>query len=238
MEQPPTITPEPVESSPQLSVIPPSSVTPSQTSSQTPSVHDFSRGPLVMSYLGIFFSLLLGLGIGFAFGNANQKAYTDQETSNQAKVQEFKLPIDASEIQQCATGKGTLYARPQDVPYGPVYMVYSGKVVGIEYMVEREEFLKGEGMKHLPVQHVPVDHVNVGILEEGHAGFPGQHFHIDLYTISHAAENAITCPNGSDEHMVMPGMDMDASPSAVVTESMKMDTMKMETSSSPAVMKK
>jgi hypothetical protein len=180
-----------------------------------------------LPYLLAVVTLILGVAGGFFLAQSGNTA--KHIASAPVKSQkDFKLPLDAVEIQQCATEKGALYARPQNVPGGPVFMVHNGKVVGIEYMVEKNEFLKGEGMKYLSAKDATVDHVNVGILEEGHAGFPGQHFHVDLYTISRQMADAITCPGGSDEQMAMPGMDMGSTPSATpsVTNKMEMN-MKM-----------
>src|SRR6185312_9331701 len=46
-----------------------------------------------------------------------------------------QVPQGATIISQCAVGRGTQYVLPSNIPHGPVFNVYQGKVIGLEYMI-------------------------------------------------------------------------------------------------------
>lgn len=114
------------------------------------------------------------------------------------------LPPDAVVLQSCSDHKGKLYAKPADIPVGPVYMVYNGKVIGLEYMLAKEDFLNGKSFEFLEGLDMKVDHVNVGLLSQGHEGYPVPHYHVDLYNVSKAEEKAIKCPSAPTSSLATP----------------------------------
>lgn len=140
-------------------------------------------------------ALIVGIVLGYFIfntlpGNRSSSAPAAQVTENSGEI---VLPTDAVQIQACSDHRGALYVKPADIPTGPVYMVYNNKVIGIEYMLGKEDFLGGKSYKDLAGEGVKVDHVNVGLLSQGHEGYPIPHYHVDLYTVSKEVEQAIVC---------------------------------------------
>lgn len=131
-----------------------------------------------------------GIGVLVYASRADKKA----KVSSTETETEIKLPPDATLLQSCADRKGALYARPADIPTGPIYMVQSGKVIGIEFMLDQADFLANKSFTGLAAAGVKVHHANIGLVSKGHEGFPKPHYHVDLYTVDPATEQAITCP--------------------------------------------
>ena len=104
------------------------------------------------------------------------------------------LPTDATQISKCAIGRGAQYALPKDIPLGPVYNVYQGKVIGIEYMVGKDDLLtKNQSFLNLALANQKYDHVNIGLLSQGHSGFPSPHYHVDVMMVPKTVTDLITC---------------------------------------------
>ncbi len=121
------------------------------------------------------------------------------EPSTQTSVKdvsstELSVPQDATVIAQCAKGRGTQYALPKDIPLGPVYNVYEGKVIGIEYMVGKDDLLtSAKSYLNLPLKNIKYDHVNIGLLSQGHAGFPQPHDHVSFMMVPTSLTDKIIC---------------------------------------------
>jgi hypothetical protein len=121
---------------------------------------------------------------------------TKRADSEQAHV--LEVPKNATIISECATGRGKQYVLPKDIPGGPVYNVWNNKVIGVEYMVGKDELLlQNKNYLNLPLNGVAYDHLNIGLLSQGHSGFPSAHYHIDLFTISSAEADTIKCTSGA-----------------------------------------
>ena len=108
------------------------------------------------------------------------------------------LPKDAVKLSESVTAMGEHWARPQDMPVGPIYLVYKGKVIGIEFMVSQElmknmttpdegTFLELAG---LPV-NTYVDHMDIEFMPHGHPSYEVPHYDVHLYFISVAEQQAI-----------------------------------------------
>lgn len=75
-----------------------------------------------------------------------------------------------------------------DLPVGPIYGVYNGKLVFLEYMIAQEDFIQGKnhvnlaGMKGVPMPTVV--QVDVEFQANGHPGFEVPHYDIHNYFIS------------------------------------------------------
>lgn len=132
---------------------------------------------------------------GYLLGNT--QGYASGKKAGQASMAtntELKVPAGATIVSQCEPGEGTQYIMPKDIPNGPVYNVWQNKVIGLEYMVGRDELVTdGKSYTNLPMMGVKYDHLNIGFVSHGHAGFPSPHYHIQLYTVPASQEAQITC---------------------------------------------
>lgn len=170
-------------------------------------------------YIVIFLFLIIGLIGGYVLSTISPTQKLGNTTElPRTEIKELTLPADAVRIQACSDHRGTLYIRPQDIPIGPIYMVHDGKVIGIEFMLNQNEFLSGKSYKYLSALNITIDHVNTGLLSQGHAGYPLPHYHIDLYTVSREIEDTILCTNTSSNMGTMDmGNSILATPSASVS---------------------
>jgi hypothetical protein len=138
--------------------------------------------------------VLLGGGGGFvAAAMLKKEAPKASQQAPVAVVKELKVPADATVINECAKGRGKQYVLPKDIPQGPVYNVYNGKVIGIEFMLSQKDVLANKDYLNLLLEGVTYDHLNVGLLSKGHSGYPEPHYHVDVFTISHDEASKITC---------------------------------------------
>ncbi|WP_216638007.1 hypothetical protein [Bacillus sp. FJAT-29814] len=82
-----------------------------------------------------------------------------------------------------------------DLPIGPIYGVYDGKLVFLEYMIAQEDFIQGKnhvnlaGMKGVPMPQVV--QVDVEYQAHGHSGFEVPHYDIHNYFISDEEQQEI-----------------------------------------------
>ena len=148
-----------------------------------------------LKYIVALIFLLLGIIGGYILSILSPSSF--QLTSKQQKTAKTlgktTIPQNAVRIQSCADRRGALYIRPEDVPIGPIYMVYDGEVIGLEYMLAQDDFLKGKPYINLPAHGMQIDHVNTGLIKHGHAGYSQAHYHVDLYRVKPEVEEAIIC---------------------------------------------
>lgn len=115
------------------------------------------------------------------------------------------LPADAIKLSDVIPQMGEHWANPAQLPLGPIYLVYKGDVIGIEYMwtedmMQEMSIPTPEGVEEfsalvpLPVG-VVVDHVDVAFMQHGHEGFEVPHWDMHLSFISQA-EKAAIMPGG------------------------------------------
>lgn len=96
------------------------------------------------------------------------------------------LPVDAVQISAVVPKMGEHWANPKDLPLGPIYCVYEGKVVCIEYMIAQQDFADGNswpvlaGMTDLP----SINHVDIGFEPNGHEGYEVPHYDLHIFFIS------------------------------------------------------
>lgn len=147
--------------------------------------------------------LLLGLGIGYLLSSGVQpKNTTTPNNSALLQPAALKLPSDVSLVQSCADKKGSLYAKASDLPVGPIYMVHDSKVIGIEYMLDKNQLTAaGKNFTNLAGDKIQVNHVNIGTLSTGHEGAKSAHYHVDLYAIESSVAEGIKCDSaGGHDH--------------------------------------
>lgn len=111
------------------------------------------------------------------------------------------LPPGTVQLTPAIPGMGEHWANLEDMPLGPIYLVYQGEVIGIEYMYSQDMLSEvsiptpeGEEifyeLANLGVDH-RVDHFDVGFMPHGHEGFDAPHWDIHAYYVSHAEHLAI-----------------------------------------------
>ncbi|WP_181444410.1 hypothetical protein [Bacillus sp. 03113] len=136
-----------------------------------------------------------------------------------ANINDLAVAVDAQKVSwdednnECyvlALPKGTIQLNPQpipkmgehwanpeagDLPIGPIYGVYNGKLVFLEYMIDQEDFIQGknhvnlEGMKGVPMP--PVVQVDIEFQSHGHTGFEIPHYDIHNYFITDEEQQEI-----------------------------------------------
>ena len=124
------------------------------------------------------------LALGLILAGATAQAHDGSHTRYHHLPAVPKLPTGVIQVSPVVPGMGAHYARPQDLPLGPIYCVYKGKIVCLEFMISQKNFEAGKSwpdlhadMKGLP----PVDHVNIGFQPHGHEGFEVPHYDIHMY---------------------------------------------------------
>lgn len=197
---------------PNITPPPPPPAPPSQVITSTPSS---SKPRWVILAVMFIVGILVGFGL-FKLLVKPQATMVKQSDNG-----EISLPADAVVIQACSDHRGKLYVKPSDIPVGPVYMVNNGKVIGVEFMLAKDDFLSGKSFKYLAGLGIKVDHVNIGLLSQGHEGYPVPHYHVDVYAISKAEEDAIICP-GSSTSTATPSATLSPTASSSATPSAAM----------------
>ncbi len=113
----------------------------------------------------------------------------------------MELPAGAQKLSDVIPAMGEHWADLAQMPLGPIYLVYKGEVIGLEYMWTEdmmqavsiptpagpEEF---NALVPLPVG-VTVDHVDIAFMEHGHEGFEVPHWDMHLSFITQEEKAAV-----------------------------------------------
>ncbi len=184
---------------------------------QVPPEKEVRSRKSILGYLIAIVTLVLGLGIGYLIrGTTIPQTQTTTTNTPVTQMKEVTLPSGAVQIQACANNKGALYVKPEDIPVGPIYMVHKGKVIGIEFMLGKEDLLSGKSFKFLSGLEINVNHVNIGLLSAGHEGYTAPHYHVDLYLVDKTTESAITCPGAPSAIPLSEIQSTSSSPSGMI----------------------
>lgn len=181
-------------------------------SSSTPPIHQppttIQRSPYLLALLTFILGIAGGILLFVTYPRLTPSPNEKPVISKKESV--LSLPKDAIKIEECADNKGALFVRPQDIPQGPIYMVYKNKVIGLEYEIDQEKFIKGKIYKDLPALNIKVNHLSAGFVQNGHEGFSQPHSHIELYLVDAKTEQSIKCLQTSEP-------TLESSPSADLT---------------------
>lgn len=118
----------------------------------------------------------------------------------QAPTGEMKLPEGAVKLSDAVPAMGEHWANPKDLPLGPIYLVWQGKVIGIEYMFKLDmmsaapagppsptgEVSFNYSTPNLPLFGQKIDHLTIAYMPDGHEGFKVPHYDVHFYFISPA----------------------------------------------------
>lgn len=134
--------------------------------------------------LALALLLLLGSGVSIA----------------QAPAGEMKLPEGAIKISDAVPAMGEHWANPKDLPLGPIYLVWQGKVIGVEYMFTLAMLNQSPNRRaapdsklalrydtpNLPLFGQKIDHLVIAYMPDGHEGFKVPHYDYHFYFVSPA----------------------------------------------------
>lgn len=106
-------------------------------------------------------------------------------------------PPGVVQISPCVPEMGEHWAKPEDLPTGPIYTVYQGRLTSIEYMPSQADFAEGKSWHELPFtywgQQLQIQHADISFQPRGHEGFEVPHFDMHYFVISPAEVKEITC---------------------------------------------
>jgi hypothetical protein len=113
------------------------------------------------------------------------------------------LPAGTIMLSPVVPQMGEHWANPKDMPMGPIYGVYNGKLVFFEYMPAKA---LDKTVHDVPGNLVPIpskiDHFDIDWNPQGHEGYEVPHYDMHLFFISREEQNKIM-PAGMPD---MPGM--------------------------------
>jgi hypothetical protein len=156
-------------------------------------------GSFVVIALAVLIALVYAV---YRFGNNRGYASGKSAQAMASMAGGLKVPSDATMIAQCATGEGTQYVLPKNIPQGPIYNVWNNKVTGVEYMLGESE-IANLRTQDLTMMGQKYDHIDVMYEPVGHAGFTEPHYHVILSFIPYSEEQKITCGSSSSSSMSM-----------------------------------
>jgi uncharacterized protein YjiS (DUF1127 family) len=97
------------------------------------------------------------------------------------------LPAGTIQVSPPIPGMGEHWARPEDLPLGPIYCVMDGRVICAEFMVAREDLLAGQSFEglRLGIENglPPVDHLELNAMPHGHEGYEAPHYDVHMYFV-------------------------------------------------------
>lgn len=113
------------------------------------------------------------------------------------EVYVLALPEGSQQITPVVPAMGEHWSNPQagDLPTGPIYGVYKGKLVFLEYMIAQEDFKQGKnyanlaGMKGVPSP--AAEQLDIEFQPNGHDGFEVPHYDIHMYFVSEEEQQQI-----------------------------------------------
>ena len=115
----------------------------------------------------------------------------------QPKVRPAGMPAGAVMISPCVYQMGEHWAALKDLPFGPIYGTYDGKIVFSEVMIDQKAFAGGKYWSSTlkPLPGYKIDHVDIWFEPHGHEGYPIPHYDLHAFYVPHAVHMKY-CPNG------------------------------------------
>lgn len=138
----------------------------------------------------------------YALGGVSSQVGWDKESRT---VNATVLPEGTIKLTPVIPQMGEHWANPKDMPLGPIYGVYNGKLVFLEYMPDKN---LDKTVHDVPGTLVPtpskIDHFDIDWNPEGHEGYMVPHYDMHLYYISREEQDKIMPPGmssmGGHEH--------------------------------------
>lgn len=148
--------------------------------------------------LGIVMIVIAIFAAGYLIALSSFKtAKVTLTPSTSMKLGMTAIPQGATIISQCEPGLGTQYVLPKNIPMGPVYNVYKGQLIGIEFMVSKTDLATlNKSYANLPLFGYKYDHIDISSMA-AHAGFPVPHYQVDVMMAPSSITSKITCGSNS-----------------------------------------
>jgi hypothetical protein len=109
----------------------------------------------------------------------------------------WKAPDGVEKVSPCIPKMGEHWANKKDLPFGPWFNVFNGKLIAIEYAISIDDFVAGKEFNNATFRYegrpLAIDHVDIGFQPHGHPGFMVPHYDLHFYLVSDAEDSAITC---------------------------------------------
>jgi hypothetical protein len=109
----------------------------------------------------------------------------------------WMAPPGVVQVSPCVPLMGEHWARPEDMPLGPIYTVYQGRLMAIEYMPPQSDFAAGKSWHELAFtywgQQLPIQHADFGFQPNGHEGYEVPHYDLHFFVVSPDEVREITC---------------------------------------------
>ena len=140
-----------------------------------------------------FLLLLFALSVGPAVTLAAPAMHAMQ-LPPQPKVRPAGLPENVILLSPCVPKMGEHWGQLKNMPTGPFYGTYKGKLVFTEIMITMDQLKKGftwTNLRGLPGSKI--DHVDFTFEPHGHQGLPFPHYDLHAYYVT-PQEQALICP--------------------------------------------
>ncbi len=138
--------------------------------------------------------LMLGMALGGLV--AAQPLWATQHEPQTTPVA-WVAPPGVIRISECVPLMGEHWARPANLPMGPIYTVVGGRLTSVEYMPAQADFTVGKSWEDLTLQYwgqpLIINHADITLMPQGHEGYEVPHYDLHFYLVSPAEKRAITC---------------------------------------------
>jgi hypothetical protein len=135
-------------------------------------------------------------GMTNALGGNHSEIGWDADSST---VNVAILPAGTIQLSPVVPQMGEHWANPKDMPMGPIYGVYNGKLVFFEYMPAKA---LDKTVHDVPGNLAPIpskiDHFDIDWNPQGHDGYEVPHYDMHLYFITRDEQNKIMPAGGMD----------------------------------------
>ncbi len=203
-------------------------------SSEQPKPPPSSTSPYLIALGTLALGIILGFILCFLFPG-NKPALT---TNTQTQSDEIVLPKDADKVEECVDHKGALYVRSQDIPVGPMYMVQNNKVIGLEYLLNQDQYTQGRDYPNLQTLNMHINHMRVTFSPVQMQGNSSSQYHLDLYLVDKKTEDAITCNQTVPlTPQASPSGILESTPSAKPTIRLQVPVSITSAATNPAILK-
>lgn len=141
--------------------------------------------------------LIIGIMMLFSIGIAASNRAVAQSNPSNLPIS-FIIPTGFVKVSDCVPGEGEHWAKPAQLPLGPILVMRNGRLLAIEYMIAQSDFSAGKSFQNLPflyfLRELPIQHADIEFLPQGHPGFDVPHFDLHFWLVTHAQHSSILCP--------------------------------------------